>query len=350
MKYAIVLSSLVVGASALWACGADSEVPAPAGGDAGLIDGGGGGPSAEDTGTPTGDDAGSDAAPGDRLQTVFIIMMENHNWATVKSAPYLSSLAALGGHAENYTTPLHPSELNYVWLEAGEALGITDDKEPSKNHQATTKHLSTMLDAAGISWRAYVEDIPGTSCPLADNGHFVTRHVPQLFFDDVTNTNDVAAAKCIQHIRPYAELATDIANNTLPRYALITPNLCHDMHGDVLSLSGCGYLDSTKIADGDTWLQAEVPKILDSSAYKNNGVLFIWWDEGDSALNPLANASDGPIPLVVLSPKAKPGYSSPTAFTHSSMLRTLQEIFGVTPLLGGAAGATNLSEFFTSFP
>ena len=54
--------------------------------------------------------------------------------------------------------------------------------------------------------------------------------------------------------------------------------------------------------------------------------------------------------MIVLSPKAKAGYSNSLAYSHSSTLRTMQEIFGVTPLLGDAANATNLSDLFTSFP
>src|SRR5439155_1014686 len=54
-----------------------------------------------------------------QIQTVFIILMENHSWSAVKSAPYIAHLAATGAHAENYRTPIHPSEPNYVILEAG---------------------------------------------------------------------------------------------------------------------------------------------------------------------------------------------------------------------------------------
>ena len=117
------------------------------------------------------------------------------------------------------------------------------------------------------------------------------------------------------------------------------------MHG--LSIS-CGLQNFVEIGAGDAWLQAEVPKILASTAYKNNGVLFILWDEGDEST--FGTASDGPIPMLVISPLAKKGYSSATTFTHSSMLRTLQELFGVSPFLRDAKSATDLSEFFTTFP
>ena len=56
------------------------------------------------------------------------------------------------------------------------------------------------------------------------------------------------------------------------------------------------------------------------------------------------------IGLIALSPDAKVGYANEIHYTHSSLLRTLQELFGVTPLLGDAANATDLSDLFTTFP
>ena len=93
---------------------------------------------------------------------------------------------------------------------------------------------------------------------------------------------------------------------------------------------------------GDTWLSQNLPMILNSSAYQNNGLIIITWDEGD-------NSSDGPIPCIVLSPFAKGGgYNNSIRYTHGATLRTLQKIFGVTPLLGAAATAPDLSDLFVS--
>ena len=97
------------------------------------------------------------------------------------------------------------------------------------------------------------------------------------------------------------------------------------------------------VLQGDTWLSTEVPKILASQAYLNNGALFILWDEGESG--------DGPIGMIALSLKAKGGgYANTIPYDHSSTLRTVEEIFGVSPLLSGAASATDLSDLFVSFP
>jgi phosphatidylinositol-3-phosphatase len=275
-------------------------------------------------------------------RTVFLIVMENHNWSQIKdspSAPYINqTLLPMGAHAEAYYNPpgLHPSEPNYLWLEAGTNFGIRNDHDPATNHQSSTDHLTALLDAAGISWKSYQEGIKGDNCPLASRKLYAAKHNPMVFFDDVTNQNDAKSAHCIGHVRPYSELAGDLANGTVARYNFITPDLCHDMHNS----SGCTTSDTVK--NGDTWLAAEVPTILDSAAYQDGGIVFITWDEGEG--------SDGPIGMIVLSRDAKAGYSNSIPYSHSSTLRTLQEIFGVEPLLGDAANATDLSDLFNTFP
>jgi hypothetical protein len=159
-----------------------------------------------------------------------------------------------------------------------------------------------------------------------------------VYFDDVTDSNNRHSQYCIEHVRPYSELAGDLVDNSVARYNFITPNLCDDMH----NFLGCASLNEVK--NGDRWLSQELPRILDSQAYKDGGVVFLTWDED-------SGNSDGPIGMVVLSPNAKGGgYSNMIHYTHSSLLRTLQEIFGVTPYLGDAANATDLSDLFSSFP
>jgi len=273
---------------------------------------------------------------------VFLILMENHDWSSIEgspSAPYINDiLLPIASHAEQYYNPpgVHPSEPNYLWLEAGTNFGIRNDRSPARNHQSTTSHLVNLLEAAGLSWRAYQEDISGIDCPLSNVGLYDVNHDPFVFFDDVTQRNNSQAPRCIAHVRPYSELQTDLINDTVARYNFITPQLCHDMH------DACAPLNDP-VLQGDTWLSTEVPKIFASPAYANNGALFILWDEGATG--------DGPIGMIVLSPKAKGGgYQNTIHYTHSSTLRTIEEIFGVTPMLGDAANATDLSDLFVSFP
>ena len=273
-----------------------------------------------------------------QIQTVFVILMENHSWSAVKSAPYIAHLAATGAHAENYRTPIHPSEPNYVILEAGTdcpplADGTkghcftTDADATGSNHTASPFHLVRYLEDAGISWKAYQEGISGSKCPLTGGNGYAPKHVGMIFFDDVTGASNPSDPYCIAHFRPYDELASDLAANTVARYNFITPNLCNDMH-------------DCSVTVGDTWLSQEVPHILGSAAYRNGGLLILTWDED----------SGTPIGMILQSSAVKPGYSNTIAYTHPSTVRTLQEIFGVVPpqfpWLGDAATATDLSDLF----
>jgi len=286
--------------------------------------------------------------------------MENHNWDQItgdQAATYINrTILPMSSYATNYKGPVykgntvHPSEPNYIWLEAGTnhdlangagRTSFTTDNDPSATNQSTSnQHLVSLLNAAGISWKAYVENIDAGVCPLKSSGLFAAKHTPMLFFTDVTSN----AGFCASHVVPFSELATDLASAaTMPRYAFITPNLCNDMHNS----TGCASSDS--IVNGDTWLRDNLPTILKSQAYRDGGAVFISWDESEIALNCVL--SNCPIGMIVLSPRAKGGgYHNSIAYDHSSTLKTIEEIFGVTPMLGAAANATDLSDLFASFP
>ena len=269
------------------------------------------------------------------IKTVFIILMENHDWSTILGSsfcPYINNtLLPMASYCSDYNNPPgnHPSEPNYLWLVAGTEFGIQNDNPPSLNHLSSTNNIFTQLDRAGISWRTYQEDISGNNIPDVNNGQYAVRHNPFVFFDSV-RTN---LQYCTNHVRPYTELGRDLTNNTVARYNFITPNTTNDMH-DLTPGS-----PSTR-KQGDDWLAKEMPKILNSQAYSNGGAVFITWDEG-------TGTSDGPIGMIVLSPRAKGGgYNSSIHHDHSSTLRTFQNIFGLRPYLEDAAYANDLSDLF----
>jgi phospholipase C len=286
------------------------------------------------------------------VQRVWVIVMENTNWSSISgntvAAPYINSLLTRvdAAYATRYSNPsaVHPSEPNYLWFEAGAAhdlpngaatVSFTTDADPnSSNSTSTTDHLVTYLNQAGISWKAYQEGIDGTTCPLASDRatSYAAKHNPMIFFQDVTGSNDPASAYCIEHERPLGELATDLEQDAAARYSFITPDLCHDMH-TVCAPS------KDRIRQGDDWLAANLPTILNSAAYANGGAVFLTWDE--------AASGDGPIGMIVLSPVSKGnGYHNALEYDHGSLLRTLEELFGVNPLLRGAATAIDLSDLF----
>ena len=301
-----------------------------------------------------------------QVKTVWVILMENHNWTgnnygakfgdpDIKGnllAPYANGqLLDTAAHAEQYYNPPgnHPSQPNYLWLEAGTNFGVLADTQPGQPQLYTHKHLVRLLEDAGISWTAYAEPDFGSPvfdiCPL-DFTYFDVEHLSFVYFNDVNHALNPKSAECIKHVRPYYQLATDLANQTAAQYNFITPNVCHDGHEGI---SPCDALESKdNTLRGDTWLKQNVPLITNSAQYKEGGALFIIWDEAEDN----GNFSDGPIGIFLLSPFAKgcgtKAYSNSIHYDHSSTLKTLQEIFQVGPLLRAAANplTKDLSDFF----
>ena len=301
-----------------------------------------------------------------KVKTVWVILMENHNWTgnnagaafgapDIKGnplAPYINgTLLHTSAHAEQYFNPPgnHPSQPNYLWLEAGTNFGVLADTQPGQPQLTTDQHLVRLLENAGISWMAYAEPDFGSPvfdvCPI-DFTFLDVEHLAFVYFNDVNDGLNPQSAECIAHVRTYYELPTDLANHTSAQYNFITPNLCHDGHEGI---SPCDALESkNNTLRSDTWLKQNVPLILESDQYKQGGALFIIWDEAEDS----GAFSDGPIGMFLLSPFAKGGgktaYSNSIHYDHSSTLKTLQEIFQVGPLLGAAADpeTNDLSDLF----
>jgi hypothetical protein len=338
-------------------CGTDTTAPNPinTGGYGGYAGSGGYGGFAG-----TGGFGGS--TTGNHIKTVFVIMMENHNWKDIKAnlnaAPYINNTLLLNAsHAENYHGVGHPSLPNYLAIEAGDTFSrysTTSAMQPGQEPAPTeiakyigdAPHLVTTLEAHAIPWRSYQEGISGRSCPLADEGNYLVRHNPMVYFNDVTNAMSATSAHCMANVRPLDQLAGDLQSNAIGRYNFITPNRCNDMHDN------CGI---DPITAGDRWLGQWVPTIQGSTAYQDGGAIFIVWDESDSGLSCLFTSC--PVGMIVLSPLAKGNFMGPTGYSndmkydHLSTLKTMQRIFNVTAWLGGVKDDTpDLSDLFNVFP
>src|SRR6516165_629119 len=290
---------------------------------------------------------------------------------------------------------IHPSEPNYIWAEAGTNFTVSNDADPfvpngptnQVNNQDNQLHLVRLLTHAGKTWLSYQEDTDLTTVggqlvnvvlpknqwtvPLTSlsgnfasgvnqfNGstqfNYAAKHNPQVFFTDSNGGDDPTPANPLSHnYAPLQQLFVDLANNSVADYNWITPNQFNDMHtalkGGFLGLTG----DAANIRQGDNFLSQVVPTIMASKAYQDGGVIILWWDESEADA-----ASDNPddrthtIGEIVISPQAHPNvngvpFASPVFLTHSSDLRTMQEIFHVTrPLfLGDAVHADDLSSLF----
>jgi hypothetical protein len=154
-------------------------------------------------------------------------------------------------------------------------------------------------------------------------------------------------------VLPYTQLGADIANGNVPQFGFITPDTCHDGHDTPCSGGGGpGGLIST-----DAWLQQNIPALL---TYLNShkGLLLITTDEGQTqdisgccTGGPAGQAGfGGRVGLVALGPGVKAGQTVSTPYDHVSMLRTLEDIFGISEHLNNAGTATAMSDLFSAAP
>ena len=232
------------------------------------------------------------------------------------------------------------SEPHYIWMEAGtnvfdDHAFLGDGRPSAKNSTKSTAHLVTQIRHANLNWMSYQEGLgPATgACPMKSRGFYAAKHDPFVFFEDVTSNPD-SKTYCERHHKPYEALAADLATG-VASYVFITPNLCHDMHGKL----GCGWANRTRA--GDDWLKAELPRLI-SYAEAHSGVIFITWDEGRWTSQ---------VPFLAIGPGVKPGYAGRVPYDHGSIIKSVEEIFGL-PILPTVAGKHDLADLFRpgSFP
>jgi len=165
-------------------------------------------------------------------------------------------------------------------------------------------------------------------CPISGSGFYAPKHDPFVFLQDVAgNPPAESTTACAAHMKPLTALSADLAAGALARYVFITPDLCHDMHG----ASGCP--SGNVIKAGDDWLKQNVPPLL-AFANAHAGVVFVVWDEGDAS---------GHLPFLALGPAVKSAYAGARTYTHSSVLKTVEEILGL-PILPTVTAAEDLSD------
>jgi phospholipase C len=263
---------------------------------------------------------------------VIWIWFENHSSSSIigsSQAPYFNTIANECGLATNYHNLSHPSLPNYVGATSGLAVSSLTPFDGDCNPTGSCTTTSASIFSQGETWKAYEESMP-SNCYKSNSGEYAVRHNPPPYFTSLTgcSTKDV----------PYSQLATDLAGNALPAFAFITPNLIDDMH------------DGT-VAQGNTWLSNNLPKILSSPEYiSGNTAVFITFDEGSggtSGENCATNTTDNSckIPTIVVSPSTKAGTTSGTLFNHYSLLATAEQLLGL-PALGQAASATTMTAAF----
>ena len=254
---------------------------------------------------------------------VFLIVLENKSEDDIigsANAPYLNGLIDQFGLANDYQGVAHPSQPNYLAVFSGSTQDVFDDDV----HDVAAPSVADQLEAAGRTWRVFAENLPAEPCftgaSASDGpdgpGLYVRKHNPAVSFISISGS----PARC-GNIQPLVAFDPAAAH-----FQLIVPNMCHTMH-------------DCPVAEGDGWLRDFVPLILGSPAWKDDGVLFITFDEGAD------KSRQNEVATLVIAPDVAPGMRSGVAHNHYSLLRTIETGLGV-PCLAESCNANTMGEFF----
>lgn len=256
---------------------------------------------------------------------VVLVMEENHSYSEVignSSMPYFNSLASKYGLATQYFADAHPSLPNYLVLTTGLIETLNDSFTGTISDDNVVRELSK----AGKTWKAYEEALPSPGYLGDDSGTYLRHHDPFSYLSDVQNSSSQAA-----NIVPFSQFATDLANNALPQYSFVVPNVNDDAHNGTL-------------AEADAWLQANIDPLISNSAFQSSGLLIITFDEGNQTD---LQHGGGQVATVIVSSAAKSGFQSKTLYQHQSVLRLVLSSSGVNSFPGLAGTAPDMTEFFT---
>ena len=257
---------------------------------------------------------------------IVLIMLENQNYNSVIGSntqmPLLNALASQNVLLTNYFAITHPSLPNYIALMSGSTQNITKDCTACYVNKPS---LADLIEASGRSWKAYLDSLPAP-CYVGNLGQYAQKHNPLVYFDSVR----LNAARCNRSILPLTHLDADLANNSLPNFAYIMPDLCNSGH-------------DCSAAVADKWVSGMIGKLQDSPALGNNSLIIIAFDEAastdTSSCCGLPAPAGGQVPVVLISPSALPDVTDNTPYSHYSLLKTILTAWNL-PLLGQAANAS----------
>jgi phosphatidylinositol-3-phosphatase len=313
------------------------------------------------------------------VRHVFVINLENKGYDETfgpgSPAPYLSKkLRAKGQLLSQYFGVAHNSLPNYIAQISGQgpdaqtqadcpvysnftgARTVAPGQVVGQGcvYPKTVRTVANQLHKHGLTWKGYLQSMHSACRHPVLNGpdgtqkakvgdQYAARHNPFVYFHSI-----IDKPSCARHVVPLKKLSKNLAKiRTTPKLSYITPNLCADAHDSPCVTGAAGGL-----ASANHWLKHWVPKILASPAFKKNGLLVVTFDEADiddaGADSSAACCGEGPGPnsplpgidglgggrtgTVLVSPFITKGSFNDTAYNHYSLLRTIEDLFGLAPL------------------
>jgi hypothetical protein len=255
--------------------------------------------------------------PSPASSRVIVIVMENAEYGEVlgnSAAPYINALARRYGLATQSFAIRHPSLPNYLALTSGATQGMSSD---CTGCHVGAPNIVDQMEAAGISWKAYLEDQPTPCFKAAGAGGYAKKHNPFIYYDDIAGS----LRRC-KKLVGFTQLAADLRRGRLPTYAWISPNLCDDGHD-------CG------VSGGERFLARTVPALLRELG--PHGFLVLTWDEGHSEGECCGGvAQGGHVATILAGPDVRRGGRDGQSVDHYGVLGTIEEALGLPPLAGAA--------------
>jgi Phosphoesterase family len=275
-----------------------------------------------------------------RSNHVYIVAEENHSYEHLVGSPYmpyLNSLLVKGTTATQFYANEHGSLENYLIVTSGQYLTHNNSTLSVFNVDNIERHLLTH----GKTFKSYAQSLPYAGYTGLYSGAYMKRHAPLPYYTDMANSSLLK-----DHVSS-SQLATDIANGTLPNFAFITPDGDHDMHNCPNGLNAC-------LQTADAWLKSNLAPLLATAPFQpgGDGVLILWADEADLTGDNRCSATvlsgcGGHILVAMIGPQIKAGYKSTVTYHHPSVLKTMLMLLGEeTTFPSAAQTAPAMTDFF----
>src|SRR5262245_34849677 len=324
-----------------------------------------------------------------QIRHVFVIVLENQNYSTTfgkgSAAPYLAhQLTRRGQLLTSYYGTGHESLDNYITMVSGQSANAATQSDCQQYRSVTpgtigsngqaigqgclypsgVRTIANQLQHAGLSWRGYMEDMGndpsrerrrcahptlGSTDPpqtASQKAQYASRHTPFAYFRSIP----ADAPSRRNHVVPLGKLSRDLRSpSRTPNLSFITPDLCHDGH----DASCADPREKGGLAGIDEFMRAWAPRILNAPAFRRNGLLVVTFDEAETdassccftptgpntALQGIYGPGGGRTGAVLISPRIKPGSVNSHPYNHYSLLRTMEDFFGLRHLAYAAESA-----------
>ncbi len=196
------------------------------------------------------------------LARVAVYVLENKGYDQVigsPDAPYLNSLARRYGLATRYYAIAHPSLPNYIALTGGSVGEVTGN---CTGCDTPGPNLVGQLDAAGLSWKAYFEELTSSRRPGKSTQSYNPHYNPFVYYEAVRGT-----PKDRSRVVGFDGLRSELNRGQMPDFTWIAPGVRHDGH-------------NSSLRTADRYASRLVPQVI--RALEPNGVLYLTWDEAQN--------------------------------------------------------------------